>query len=172
MVTKSLSPDKTSQNDSGEPLAEQLVDYRSKKKKKKNPLVPDIYPLPFMSCILALVGCTQSNGGSPSGIWVHLQARDSLCMISQQYGATSAKSVSFETNCSKLQNPAPIIHLVQIWILRAPGSPSTDSSVEVGDERRALQNFRTQSRCLYILGHFSLPFSLPFGVCAFLSLIL
>ena len=93
-------------------------------------------------------------------------------MISQQYGPTSAKSVSFETNCSKLQNPAPIIHLVQIWILRAPGSPSTDSPVEVGDERRALQNFRTQSRCLYILGHFSLPFSLPFGVCAFLSLIL
>ena len=43
-------------------------------KKKKSPLVPDIYPLSFMSCILALVGCTQSNEGSPSGMWVHLQA--------------------------------------------------------------------------------------------------
>ena len=145
---------------------------KNKNKNKTTPLVPDIYPLPFMSCILALVGCTQSNEGSPSGIWVHLQARDSLCMISQQYGATSAKIVSFETNCCNLQKPAPIIHLVQIWILRPSGSPSTDSSVEVGDERRALQNFRTQSRCLYVLGHFSLPFSLPFGVCAFLSLIL
>ena len=50
MVTKSLSPDKTSQNDSGEPLAEQFMDYRSLKKKKKQnkrPLVPDIYPLSF-----------------------------------------------------------------------------------------------------------------------------
>ena len=47
------------------------MDYRSlkktkKKKTKKERLVPDIYPLPFMSCILALVGCTQSNEGSPS----------------------------------------------------------------------------------------------------------
>ena len=145
MVTKSLSPDKTSQNDSGEPLAEQLMDYKSLKKKKKR-LVPDIYPLPFMSCILALVGCTQSNEGSPSGIWVYLQAWDCLCMISRQYVATSAKIISFETNCCKLQNPAPIIHLVQTWILRVSGSPSTDSSVEVHEERRALQIFRTQSR--------------------------
>ena len=115
-------------------------------KKKKSPLVPDIYPLPFMSCILALVGCTQSNEGSPSGMWVHLQAWDCLCMISRQYVATSAKIISFETNCCKLQNPGPIIHLVQTWILRVPGSPSTDSSVEVHEERRALQIFRTQLR--------------------------
>ena len=121
MVTKSLSPDKTSQNDSGEPLAEQLMNYRSWKRKKK-PLVPDIYPLPFMSCILALVGCTQSNEWSPSGMWVHLQAWDCLCMIYQLYVATSAKIISFETNCCKLQNPAPIVHLVQTWILRVPGS--------------------------------------------------
>ena len=78
-------------------------------KKKKKKLVPDIYPLPFMSCILALVGCTQSNEGSPSGMWVHLQAWDCLCMIYRLYVATSAKIISFETNCCKLQNPAPII---------------------------------------------------------------
>ena len=101
-----------------------------KKKKKKSPLVPDIYPLPFMSCILALVGCTQSNEGSPSGMWVHLQAWDCLCMISRQYVAIC-------------KNPGPIIHLVQTWILRVPGSPSTDSSVEVHEERRALQIFHT-----------------------------
>ena len=65
-----------------------------------------------------------------------------------------------------------LLQATETWILRVLGSPSTDSSVEVGDERRALQIFRTQSRCLYVLGHFSLPFSLPFGVCAFLSLIL
>ena len=67
-----------------------------------------------MSCILALVGCTQSNGGSPSGIWVHLQARDSLCMISQQYGASSAKIISFETNCCKLQKPESLEFLVPL----------------------------------------------------------
>ena len=55
----------------------------------------------------------------------------------------SAKIISFETHCCKLQNPAPIIHLVQTWILRVPGSPSTDSSVEVHEERRALQIFHT-----------------------------
>ena len=70
-----------------------------------------------MSCILALVGCTQSNGGSPSGIWVHLQARDSLCMISQQYGATSAKIVSFETNCCKLQKPGSLEFLVPLPLI-------------------------------------------------------
>ena len=99
-----------------------------------------------MSCILALVGCTQSNEGSPSGMWVHLQAWDCLCMISGQYVATSAKVISFETHCCKLQNPAPIIHLGQTWILTVPGSPSTDSSVEVHGERRALQIFHTQLR--------------------------
>ena len=67
-------------------------------------------------------------------------------MIFRQYVATSAKVISFETHCCKLQNPTPIIHLVQTWILRVPGSPSTDSSVEVHEERRALQIFHTQSR--------------------------
>ena len=52
-----------------------------------------------------------------------------------------------------------LLQATETWILRVLGSPSTDSSVEVGDERRALQNFRTQSRCLYVLGHFSLPYS-------------
>ena len=84
--------------------------------------------------------------GSPSNIRVHLQARDSLRMISRQYMATSGKIISFETHCCKLQNPAPIIHLVQTWILRVPGSPSTDSSVEVHEERRAFQIFHTQLR--------------------------
>ena len=67
-------------------------------------------------------------------------------MISRQYVATSAKVISFETHCCKLQNPARIIHLGQTWILRVPGSPSTDSSVEVHEERRALQIFHTQLR--------------------------
>ena len=99
-----------------------------------------------MICIFALVGCAQSNVGSPSNIRVHLQARDSLRMISRQYMATSGKIISFETNCCKLQNPAPIIHHVQTWILRVIGSPSTDSSVEAQEETRALWIFRTQSR--------------------------
>ena len=149
MVTKSLSPDKTSQNDSGEPLAEQLMDYRSlKKKNTQTPTGPRHLSsfLPFMICIFALVGCAQSNVGSPSNIRVHLQARDSLRMISRQYMATSGKIISFETHCCKLQNPAPIIHRVHTWILRVIGSPSTDSSVEAQEETRALWIFRTQSR--------------------------
>ena len=67
-------------------------------------------------------------------------------MISQQYVATSAKIISFETNCCKLQNTAPIMHLVQTWILRVIGSPSTDSSVEAHEETRALWIFHSQSR--------------------------
>ena len=104
-----------------------------------------LFPSP-MICIFALVGCTQSNVGSPSNIRVHLQARDSLRMISQQYMATSGKIISFETHCCKLQNPAPIIHRVHTWILRVIGSPSTDSSVEAQEETRALSIFCTQPR--------------------------
>jgi hypothetical protein len=57
VVTKSLSPDKTSQNDPGEPLAEQLMDYRSLKKQKQKKqkahwsqtfiLFPSLYDLHF-----------------------------------------------------------------------------------------------------------------------------
>ena len=104
-----------------------------------------LFPSP-MICIFALVGCTLSNVGSPSNMRVHLQARDSLRMISQQYMATSGKIISFETHCCKLQNPAPIIHRVHTWILRVIGSPSTDSSVEAQEETRALSIFCTQSR--------------------------
>ena len=108
--------------------------------------------------------------GSPSNIRVHLQARDSLRMISRQYMATSGKIISFETNCCKLQNPAPIIHRVQTWILRVIGSPSTDSSVEVR-RKQELSQFSVLSRgCLWVLGHFSLPPSHRLGVCALLSL--
>ena len=53
-----------------------------------------LFPSP-MICIFALVGCAQSNVGSPSNIRVHLQARDSLRMISRQYMATTRKIISF-----------------------------------------------------------------------------
>ena len=79
-------------------------------------------------------------------VQVHLQTGGCLRMISQQYVATSAKIISFETNCCKLQNTAPIMHLVQTWILEVIGSPSTDSSVAAHEETRALWIFRTQLR--------------------------
>ena len=74
-----------------------LQELKKKKKKTKKQLVPDIYPLHFMSCILALVGCTQSNEGSPSGMWVHLQAWDCLCMISRQYVAICKNYLIWDT---------------------------------------------------------------------------
>ena len=129
-----------------------------------------LFPSP-MICIFALVGCTLSNVGSPSNMRVHLQARDSLRMISQQYMATSGKIISFETHCCKLQNPAPIIHLVQTWILRVIGSPSTDSSVEAQEETRALWIFRTQSRMsLGSRTFLSAPLSPSWSLCPSVSL--
>ena len=93
-------------------------------------------------------------------------------MIYQLYVATSAKIISFETNCCKLQNPAPIVHLVQTWILRVPGSLPLIPWLKFM-RKEELFRFSVLSRgCLQVLGHFSLPFSLPLGVCVLLSLIL
>lgn len=54
MVTQQFAPEKTSQNDSGELLAEQLMDYRSLKKKEKKThwfqtfiVLPPLYELYF-----------------------------------------------------------------------------------------------------------------------------
>ena len=86
--------------------------------------------------------------------------------------ATSAKIISFETNCCKLQNPTLIKHLVQTWILRVPGSLPLIPWLKFM-RKEELFGFSVLSRgCLQVLGHLSLPFCLPLGVCAFLSLIL
>ena len=104
-------------------------------------------------------------------VQVHLQTRGCLHMISQQYVATSAKIISFETNCCKLQNTAPIMHLVQTWILRVIGSPSTDSSVEAHEETRALWIFRTQLRMSLGSRTFLSPLLSPsWSVCLSVSL--
>ena len=81
-------------------------------------------------------------------------------MISRQCMATSAKIISFETNWYKLQNPALIMHLVQTWILRVIGSPSTDSSTEAHEETGALWIFHSQSRMS--LGSRTFPSALLF----------
>ena len=92
-------------------------------------------------------------------------------MISQQYVATSAKIISFETICCKLQNTAPIMHLVQTWILEVIGSPSTDSSVAAHEETRALWIFRTQLRMSLVSRTFlSALLSPSWSVCLSVSL--
>ena len=121
-MTKSLSPDKTSQDDSGEPLAEQLMNYRSWKRKKKNHWSQTFILFPSWVVFWLWLDAHNLMRGLPPVMWVYLQAWDCLCMIYQLYVATSAKIISFETNCCKLQNPAPIVHLVQTWIHRVPGS--------------------------------------------------
>ena len=72
-----------SQNDSGELLEVQLMDYRSLKEKKKLTGSRHLsFYFPFMSCIFALVGCTESNEGSPSGTGA-FQGQGCLRVISQ-----------------------------------------------------------------------------------------
>ena len=150
----------------------QLMDYRNLKEKKKK-LTGSRHLssyLLFMSCVFALVGCTESIEGSPSSTGA-FQARGCLRMISQQYVTTSAKIISFETNWYKLQNPALIMHLVQTWILRVIGSPSTDSSIEAHEETGALWIFHTQLRMS--LGSRTFPSALLFpswSVCLSVSL--
>ena len=172
MVTKSLSPDKTSQNDSGEPLAEQLMDYR-RKKKKKTPLVPDIYPLPFPLWFAFWLWLDAHNlkwGLPPTYGYVCKPVTLSVWYLDRTW-LHPEKIISFETNCCKLQNPVPVIHLVQTWILRVLGSPSTDSSVEAQEETRALWIFHTQSRMsLGSRTFLSAPLSPAWSVCPSVSL--
>ena len=115
--------------------------------KNISPRVPDISPLPFPLWVVFLLWLDTQNlmRGLPP-ITSVFQVWDCLRMISRQCMATSAKIISFETSWLKLQNPAPIMRLVQTWILRVPGSPSTDSSAEAHDKTRSLWMLHTQSR--------------------------
>ena len=73
------------------------------KEKKKNSLVPDIYRLTSPLWVVFWLRLNAHNlmRGLPP-VQVHLQTRGCPHMISQQYVATSAKIISFETNCCKL----------------------------------------------------------------------
>ena len=141
-------------------------------KEKKNSLVPDISPLTSPLWVVFLLWLDAHNlmRGLPP-VEVHLQTRGCLHMISQQYVAKSAKIISFETNCCKVQNTARIMHLAQTWILRVIGSPSTDSSVEAHEETRALWIIHTQLRMSLGSRTFLSPLLSPsWSVCLSISL--